>query len=332
MKKGKPKMHKIQVRVKRSGLTVRSRSQFFSSPDSLPPSDLIARQQQVEKAFYSPFRSEDLRVRLTALYSQTKDDKPVINALLHFDANQLVFAEQPDGWYKATVEITAGLYGADGQEVDFADKTWNLEAKGKTYEYMKKNGIAFLMNVPVKQHGAYQMRLVLRDTANGQLGSSTQVIEVPDIRNGKLALSGILLAADKSKSEAAVDQAEGVIGDTDSKKTAAVRIFESGETIAWSYQILNAKTGKDNRPQLTARIRLFHEGQQAYEGPSIEMNSQAQGSSKRMIAADQMYLKQLPPGYYVLQIAVTDTLAKEGQRLAVQSIDFDAQSQAPAGH
>lgn len=325
MKKGKPKSHKIQVRVTRSGLTVRSRSEFFSTPDTPPAGNLLARQQQVEKAFYSPFKSEDLRVRLTGLFSQTKDEKSVINALLYFDANQLVFSDTPDGWRKATVEITAGLYGADGQEIDFADKTWNITAKGKTYEYMQKNGVAFLMNVPVKQPGVYQMRLVLRDTATGKLGSATQVIEVPNVRDGKLVLSGILLAADKTKSRAAADQAEGVIEEVDSRKTAAVRVFESGETVAWSYQILNVKSGKDNKPQLTAQIRLFQDGKQAYEGTQSGMNAEALGSSKRMIAADQIYLKQLPPGYYVLQIAVTDMLAKEGQRTAFQSIDFDAE-------
>jgi VWFA-related protein len=326
MKKGNPKSHRIRVRVTRSGLTVRSRSEFFSTPDFPVATNLIARQQQVEKAFSSPFKSEDLRLRLTGLFSQTKDDKSVINALLYFDADHLVFSDEPDGWRKAVVEITAGLYGADGQELDFADKTLNLTAKGKTFEFMQKNGIAFLMNVPVKQPGVYQMRLVLRDTATGKLGSATQVIEVPNVRNGKLAISGILLAADKAKSQAAADQAEGVIEEVDSRKTAAVRIFESGETIAWSYQILNAKSGKDNKPQLMAQIRLFHDGKQAYEGTQSEMNSEAVGTSKRMIAADQIRLKQLPPGYYVLQVIVTDMLAKEGQRTVVQSIDFDAQS------
>jgi VWFA-related protein len=324
MKKGKPRNHKIQVKVKRAGLTVRSRSEFFSTPDSMPSTDLIARQVQVQKAFVSPFKNEDIRVRLTALFSQTKDDKPVINALLHFDANQLVFSDELDGWSKAVIEITAGLYTSDGQEIDFADKTWNLQAKGQTYEYMKKNGVAFLMNVPVKQPGVYQMKLVLRDTATGKMGSSTQVVEVPNIRNGRLALSGILLAADKKKSEAAVDRAEGVIEESDASKTAAVRVFESGETIAWAYQILNAKSGKDGKPQLMAQIRMFREGKPVYEGTSNAMNSMAQEGSKRMIAADQIYLKQLPPGYYVLQIVVMDMLAKDDQRLAVQSIDFDA--------
>jgi hypothetical protein len=235
----------------------------------------------------------------------------------------LAFSDEPEGWHKAVIEVTAAMFGSDGQQVDFADKKWNLQVKGQTYEYVKKNGMSFLMHVPVKEPGAYQMRLVLRDTANGQLGSATQVIEVPNVRDGKLALSGILMAADKPKSEAAVDQAEGVI-EADSQKTAAVRIFESGETIAWAYQILNAKADKGSRPQVQARIRLFCEGREVYAGAPSDIPA-PQGVSKRMVAADQIYLKQLPAGYYVLQIAVTDMLAKN-KPMAVQTIDFNAQS------
>lgn len=329
MKKGKPKFHKIEVRVKRPGLKVRSRSEFFSSPDTRPSPELLTRQERVGQALQSPFAGGDLRMRLTALFWRTKEEKSFINALLHFGADQLVFSDEPDDWHKATIEITAALFASDGQQVDFADKKWNLNARGKTYEYMKKNGISFLMNIPVKEPGAYQLRLVLRDTANGRLGSATQVVEVPNVRDGKLALSGILMAADRSKSEAALDQAEGLIEEADSKRTPAVRIFESGETIAWAYQVLNAKTDKEDRPQLQTQIRLFHEGRQVYEGPASTLSSQSQGGSRRMIAADQMYLKQLPPGYYVLQVAVTDALANEKQRMAVQTIDFDAQK--PAG-
>jgi hypothetical protein len=56
------------------------------------------------------------------------------------------------------------------------------------------------------------------------------------------------------------------------------------------------------------------------------MTVAAKGDSKRMIAADQLKLKQLPPGYYVLQIAVTDLLAENKNRMAVQSIDFEVQN------
>ena len=321
MKKGKPKTHRIEVRVKRPGLRVRSRSEFLSEPDFRVSPDLLTRQERVVQELQSPFAGGTLNLRLTALFSQTRDEKSVINALLYFDADQLTFSEQPDGWYKATFEITTSLFGSDGDQLDSSDKEWSITTKGKTFDYIKKNGVAFLMNVPVKQPGVYQMRLVLRDSATNRWGNAAQVIEVPNIKKGDLALSGLLLAADKSKSEAAVNQAEGLI-EADSKKTAAVRIFESGETIAWAYQILNAKT-KEGKPDLQTRVRLFHEGREVYEGTPTAMSS-PHGGSRRMVAADQMYLKQLPSGYYVLQVAVTDMLTKE-KRMAVQSIDFEAQ-------
>ena len=326
MKKGKPKFHNIRVRVKRPGMRVRSRSEFFSSPDSKGTTDLVTRQQQVESALLSPFRREDLRIRLTPLFSQTTEGKSVINALVHFDTDRLEFSDEPDGWLKASVELVASLYSADGQLLDLEEKTWNVMAKGQTMERMKKNGVSFLINVPARDPGAYQMRLVVRDTRNGRMGSSTQFIEIPNVRDGKLALSGILLAADQAKSRAAVDQAEGLIENADHQKTAAVRIFESGETIAWAYQILNAKTDNDRKPQLKVQLRMFREGKEFFTGNPSLMAAEEQGKSKRMIATDQMRFKNLPPGYYVLQVAVMDMLAKEKQRTAVQAIDFDVQA------
>jgi VWFA-related protein len=326
MKKGNPKFHSIQVRVNRPGLHVRSRSEFFSSPDSKAAPELDTRPRQVEKTLLSPFKSEDIRVRLTPLFSQTKEGKSVINALVHFDTDQLLFSEEPEGWLKASVELVASIYNADGRLLELQEKTWNVMAKGQTYEKMKKSGISFLINVPAKDPGAYQMRLVVRDTKNGHMGSATQFVEIPNIRDGKLTLSGILLAADKSKSRAAVDQTEGMIESTDHQKTAAVRIFDPGETIAWAYQVLNAKVGSDHKPQLLVQLRIFRDGQEFFTGKPSPMAAEEQGSSKRMVATDQVHFNQLPPGYYVLQVAVMDTLANEKQRIAAQAIDFDVQA------
>jgi VWFA-related protein len=327
LRRGKGKLHRVQVRVKRPGLRVRSRSEFYSTPDKINVPDFMSRPQQVEQALHSPFAGGTLRVRLTALFSQTKDEKPFINTMLHFDANQLAFSDEPEGWHKAVIEITAGLFGSDGKQTDFADKTWNIMAKGATYENMQKNGVSFFMRVPVKQPGAYQMRLVLRDTRTGQLGNATQIIEVPNIREGRLALSGLLLVAEQQKPKAIENQPEGVIETADTNGTAAVRMFQPDATISWIYQVLNAKTDSNRKPQLQAQIRLFQDGKEIYARKPASMTAEPQGDSKRMIASDQMHLNKLAPGNYILQVAVSDMLATDRQRMAVQSIDFDIQNQ-----
>jgi hypothetical protein len=197
---------------------------------------------------------------------------------------------------------------------------------------MKRNGVSFLMRLPVALPGSYQMRVVLRDTKSGQLGSASQFVEIPDVRKNKLALSGIVLAGDQAKPKTAADQNEGMMEDSGSNKTAAVRVFEPGTEISWAYQILNAKTDKDQQSKLQIQYRVYYEGREVYEKKQQEMTLTSSGTvPKRMIAADQMRLVQLPPGYYVLQIAVTDLQAEEKDRMAVQSIDFEVQNPSAGG-
>jgi len=326
MQEGKANLHRIRVRVKRAGLRVRSRSEFLSAAVSKATADSFSRQRQVEKALSSPFGSEDLRVRLTPLFSQTKDSRPVINALVHFDAGPLTFSPQPDGWMKASVELTAGLYGAEGRVRNLDEKTWNIQARGRDFERMKKNGLSFRMSLPAGDPGAYQMRIVVRDAASGRIGSAAEFVEVPDLRDGKLALSGILLAAGGPDSGSPADPGEDSIGAADNSRTAAVRIFEPGDTIALAYQVLNAKTGEDRKPRLQSQLRLFREGREFFTGKPSLLAAEPQAESGRMIAADRMRFDRLPPGYYVLQLAVTDMLAKEPRRTAVRSIDFDVRA------
>jgi VWFA-related protein len=326
MKSGNAKYHKIRVRVKRSGLRVRSRSRFFSTPEDISPPNLMVRKERVEDALRSPFASGSLKVRLTALFSQTKEEKPCINALIHFDISRLEFSLEPGGWRKASLEFVAGLYDSSGQQVEFGDRAWRLQLKGQSYEDMKRNGASFLMRLPVREAGAYQMRLVLRDSKSGRLGSASQFIEIPDVRKNKLTLSGIVLAGDQTKVKGPEEQIEGMMEDSGANGTPAVRVFEPGVAISWAYQILNAKNDEDQSPKLQMQYRLFHEGQEIFAKKPIEMTVAAKGNSKRMIAADQLKLTQLPPGYYILQIAVTDMLADKKDRMAVQSIDFEVQN------
>jgi len=52
------------------------------------------------------------------------------------------------------------------------------------------------VHVPVKKPAPYQVRVVLRDATHGTVGSASQFTEVPDIANGRLALSGIVIRSE----------------------------------------------------------------------------------------------------------------------------------------
>jgi VWFA-related protein len=323
MEAGKQKYHSIQVRVKRPGLHVRTRSNFMGTPERIP--EPPTQREQIEQALYSPFGAGTLPVRLTALFSQTREGESRINGLLHFDVNKLTFNEDPEGWKKTEVEIVAALFDIDGQQIEFTDQKVSLTAKGETYRDMMKNGVVLQMGVPAKKAGAYQMRVILSDTESGLMGSATHFVEVPDIRKGRLAVSGIALAAEKSQPGMSGEQDAGLVAGREVNGTTAVRIFTPGETITWAYQVLNAKTGADNKSQLQTYVRLFHEGWEVYAAEPVEIVSEPEGNSGRMIGVGNMQLKRILPGEYALQVVVRDMLANEQHRTVVQAIDFVVQ-------
>ncbi|MEJ2109320.1 MAG: VWA domain-containing protein [Acidobacteriota bacterium] len=319
MQQGYRRFHTIKVKVKRKGLQVRSRSGFFGTTDSVeePPT----RRERIERALVSPFASGNLPVRLTALFSQTKDKKSCLNALLHFNTNQLVFTDE-EGWKKAVIDVVVTTFNAKGEQVNLSNRTWSIMAKGETFKEMQRYGVVFLMRFPVKQAGPYQMRAVVSDTASFELGSASQFIEIPDIGKGRLALSGIALAAEAKEVEVIKDQQEGMVAASDINGTVAVRVFEPGDTIQWAYQIINAKTSKEEKSQLEARVRLFHGGENVYAADPEIVSVDVNEDSGRLIGKGAMQLRKVKSGDYSLQVVILDRLAKTNQQVAAQSIDF----------
>ena len=55
------------------------------------------------------------------------------------------------------------------------------------------------------------------------------------------------------------------------------------------------------------------------------MNGEDQQNPQHLVGVGRVQFGQAPPGDYMLQVIVTDKLAKEKYRIAAQSIDFEIQ-------
>jgi VWFA-related protein len=326
-KTGQPKFHSLSVRVKRSGMHVRYRSGFFGTSDrqaAPPPQD---RQSQIARALWSPFSTGALHVRLTSVYSEGPKNGPFVVSLLYFDPRELQFTDEPDDWHKAVIDTVCVTVGDNGQIVDSTDKTWTVRLKGDTYRDTLQKGLVYRMNVAIKKPGAYQERVVLRDQGTQQVGSASQFIQVPDVNKGHLALGGILISADAprpAETAASPEHPEGHVNEPDPNGTPAVRIFKPGTPILYGYQIMNAQSDSEKKTNLEVQTRLFRDGQEVYSGKPNPLQPGPTGDPKLLLAGGRMKLgDKITPGDYVLQVIVTDKLAKEKYQVATQSMDFE---------
>jgi VWFA-related protein len=324
-KKGAPaQFRNLTVKVKRSGLSVRTRAGFYNFADTKPSVAPRTREQQLMAGLISPF-SGDISVQLTSLFGNAPTGSFMLS-MLYINTAGLTFTKQPDGWQQAVMDVGGITYDADGQVVEQVNRTQTIRATGETFERLMKGGLVYSLSVPVKKPGAYQLRIAVRDAASGRIGSANQFIEVPDLTRNRLTLSGVVVhesdadsAAASSASNPAVIAASNKDASLDPVGSPALRRFHQNSILEYDYVIYNA-TARNNQPQLRTRISISRGDQRVLEGEEKSFDPSGQSDLMRLNAGGRVLLGELPPGEYVLKILVLDELTK---KTATQFINFE---------
>jgi len=343
---GRRKFHHLSLKITRPGkFNVRMRNGFFGVTDEeLTPPQTPA--QKMIGALVSPFGSSGVHLQLTSLFGNDAKAGSIMRSMLHIDARDLTFIDEPDGWHKGAFDILAITFGDNGVPVDQVSRTHTVRVRGETYKRVMRDGFVYIVTLLLKKPGAYQLRVALRDTDSERIGSASQFIDVPDIKKNRLALSSIIVrgfsaaeysrnnapmkspgdnaSAPSTQSNAATSQSEGV-EEGDAQASPAVRHFHTGLLMEYAYMIFNAQLNKTtNQPQLTTQVRLVRDGKVIFTGKEVPFDTAKQTDLKRLMAGGAIQLgTALGPGEYALQIIVNDALANEKRRTVTQWIDFE---------
>ncbi|MGA9770031.1 MAG: VWA domain-containing protein [Blastocatellia bacterium] len=331
-KNGSREFHDIKVTVKRPDLRVRTRTGFYGLADeeSRPLRGTAA--QQLLRALASPFATNGIRVRMTSQFGYEVKQGHFMNALLHIDARDLTFEETVNGWRRVTFEIAAFTFGDNGRVIDQSDRAYSVSMSDRDYQRTLESGIFYRVNLPIKKPGAYQLRTAVRDQTSKKIGSANQFIEVPDVKKGRLALSGMIVRGASesvpepvSVAEQAVSNKEGRIDEVDPQAGPAVRRFQRGRVIEYGYMIYNAQPDKSTgQPQLETQLRLYRDGRQVYASPVKQLKTISDADKMRLVAGGSIRLGgDLTVGDYILQVVVTDKLGKDKKYVTTQWIDFE---------
>ena len=328
------KYHKVTVRVARPGLHVRWKSGFEGVTDDALPVETAGapktREQQLADALVSPFTATGIKVRLTSLFLDSKPQGPMVFSMLHFDAKDLTFTQQPDGTWNAQVDVITSAYRGLKQPIRQGQRVQAIKLNDASYQRAMKEGLLMYVPTPATLAGTFIIRAVVRDWGSERIGSASQVIQVPDVSKRQFALSGIAVrlatreVLEQLGSPAIGtppnDQVEGW-----SEGGPAVRHFRPGQAIMYGYSILNPKLqGTPKQPQLTSQARLYRDGKLVFTGPLHHEVQAAPDDPARYITGGVLRLgTSLVPGEYILQVTVIDGLASKKKAQLSQWMDFE---------
>jgi len=303
------RQHAIQVRVKHGGYTVRTRAGFYGPTEETA----VAESDRLNKALTSPFGANEITVRLAALFANDPARGSLLRTFVAVDAKDLTFSEEPDGAHVAKFDLSSVLFSASGAVVNRQDHNAVLRLRGEPYERALREGVVYGIDLPLKQPGAFQLRVALRDSASQKIGTAGQFIQAPNLSDGQLVLSDILLYAEGANATAGVS--------SELQTGLVLRRFHQGASLVFGYTIYSAALDKKTKlPQLTTQTIVYRDSVKLYTSDRSPVMAADQTDLKRIATGARLQLgPALTPGEYVVQIVVEDHVSK---RTATQVTQF----------
>ena len=305
--------HHIKAKVKRSGMSLRTRFGFFGVTEeeaerAKPPTT----QDLTNLALASPFTAQDIEVDMTSFFVDDTAGGAMVRSFVHIDANNLTFTPV-NGKQQGSIELHGIVFGDNGAVAQQMKRGATLSLTESEYKQAIANGIGLSIDMPVKRPGAYKARLVVRDRSTSRIGSAGQFVVVPDLKNKKPAVSGIVL---------------GIAGPDKSVNNAGGRRFRKNDELYFAFNLYNAANETGQLRNLVMNAMLFRDDKVVYTGPDAPVAAPNQTDLSRVFANGVIKLTpDLEPGNYYLQVAITDkdatkTGAKNKAAPVVQWIDF----------
>ena len=192
------RFHKVEIRVKRPGLEVRSRGGYLAPLRRKTP--IITRASTlapaVTEALQSPIGVPGVPIRLFAApYKGTSlEAKVAITAEFGIEALNLI---QRQGRLVGDLAVAVRPTTAEGKNVAGQRHELSLAFKPETYELAKTHGVRLITEISLAP-GRYQLRVAGGPT-RGAAGSVTYDLDVPNYAKERLAMSGVALTSSTAK-------------------------------------------------------------------------------------------------------------------------------------
>jgi len=301
--KGNKEFRRITVRVKsHPEYNVRAQKGYFASDLKKAEEKELAQspQQRLLTAIAKPLPVGDIGVSASADYLEVGTGGEQVSLQAQIDGTNLSFREQ-NGRLLIELELAAVVYDRTGKPVNTITETIRGAMSFGEVEAGKRTGFHYSKRIALKP-GLYNIRLGLWEVGTDRVGTAATWLEVPNLGQGKLTLSSILLTKD-SVETATPQGSAGVAGTA----PLGVAYYKTGSPVLYYLMIYNARGESD----LTMQWEIAEAGKVIHRTEWQPVASRLIGRDKKGIEIGGQLAQTLQPGLYELRISITDSKSKQ---------------------
>jgi len=252
---------------------------------------------RVSEALHSPFPLRALPVSLSLGYVDAPGKLISAMATVEVDKDALV---------------SIGIGETESTQLELVGTALNEEG-GRVGDFQQSLTITPTAQLIVYTHqlqlppGLYQIRVAALEARSRRLGTAMQWIDIPDLKAGGFLMSSLFLGEIDS-------------GAMQSGKLAinADHRFRPSSRLGFLTYIYNAQHGA-TPPDIALQLQILRDGLPVVTKPLIKVEAQDLPEPGRISYGEVIFLQNLPPGRYVLQITAIDRIAR---KTATQTVKF----------
>jgi VWFA-related protein len=310
---------KIEVRVPRlKGARVRHRKGYLA-PDAnaAAAGDVTAGGGAVPPASVDPLRAalsstdpaDGLTVGLSADFASVDGTTSQLAVSGHVDLRDVPFTRS-GGRHLATLDVAASVFDEAGTQVQVLPvERAPLDLDDASHALALRNGLQFQRAVPLPP-GRYRVVLAAREADRGTIGKATQWAEVPDLADGRLALSSLFL---KKQEGAAAGSQQASAKAPALRNVQANRFFRPQDSLSLEFFVYRG--GEPSRAGLVSSTELWQDGR-LLSASRAEALAPRDGAGRPRAHTRKFALGAFPPGSYEVRVVVLDEQGTEASARA----------------
>jgi VWFA-related protein len=297
------KFRKLDIKVKRDGVRLYKYSGYVAREEKAGAPR--TKEQEIAVAASAPLARRDVDVTANLSMRMMPPKGAALDINLRIDPKTLG-VEEAGGKYPFSFDVVGFVIDERGKTRGGFSQTISGALTPDAYRKAEATGLTYSANTQLPP-GYYQLRVVVRESGSGRLGTVSRYVEVPDISKGRLVLSSIFLHA--------VDFG----GSSQPLPLTAVRQLSRKQDLRYTAVVYNAKL-EAGRPRLLMQTIISRDDRIIYRSPEQPATTRG-GDPSQLALVEQIGLAKLSPGHYLLTLIVTDALSDKKEPLT-RSIDF----------
>jgi VWFA-related protein len=302
---------KIDVRVNRPGLEVRSRKGYTaargkpSAPTRSPADDKTS--PELREALDSPLPLPGVTLRAFAAPFRGPAPNASVAVGIEADGQDINFADK-GGKFVNDFELSIIAIDASGKVRGGDRNLINMGLKSDTRDRIVRDGLRMQTRIEVPP-GRYQLRVAARESGAGRIGSVIFDLDVPDFSKGPLTVSGIVIAA-ASAQGALTAKADEELRTVLPAPVTARREFPVGDTLAVFAEVYDNERGAKRVVEITTSV-VDDTGRSVFRTSEERSSAELEGRAGGYGHSVQVPLAGFQPGLYVLRV---EAVSRAGKR------------------